>query len=70
MKPQPIGNFAVVLELLELAERAFLFKLKRDRPGITDLELEEEIRKWYRHRPGAVFGDGEGVPGDPKRFGV
>jgi Rv0078B-related antitoxin len=70
MKPQPIEKFAVVLELLELAERAFIYKLKRNRPNITDLEIEEEVEKWYRHRPGAEFGDGEGVPGDPKRFGV
>jgi len=67
---QPVGKFAVVLELLELAERAFVYKLKRERPEITQPEIDEAVSKWYRHRPGAEFGDGVGVPGDPKRFGL
>jgi hypothetical protein len=47
-----------------------VYKLKRERPEITQPEIDEAVSKWYRHRPGAEFGDGVGVPGDPKRFGL
>lgn len=62
------SKFEVILELIELAERAFVFKLKKDNPLITPSEIEEAVRAWYLDRPGAPLGDGVGEPGDISRF--
>jgi hypothetical protein len=62
------SKFSIVLELLELGERAFIHKLKQSNPSISSKEIEESVKAWYRERPGAVLGDGVGVPGDIKRF--
>ena len=56
------------MELLELSERAFLFKLKQRKPGLTEAETQAELKDWYQTRPGAELGDGVGVPGNPRRF--
>lgn len=61
-------KFEIILELIELGERAFVHKLKKKNPGITPSEIEEAIRQWYQHRPGAELGDSTGVPGDTRRF--
>ncbi len=57
-----------VAQLLELAERAFIFKLTKSQSNITPEEIKAAVRDWYAIRPGAEFGDGVGVPGDPTRF--
>lgn len=62
------SKFGVILELVELGERAFVYKLKKMNPLISPREIEEAVRAWYRDRPGAVLGDGVGVPGDIGRF--
>ena len=62
------SKFQMVVELLELSERAFIYKLLKKKPNITAEELKAEKRRWYQTRPGAKFGDGEGVVGDPRRF--
>jgi len=62
------SKFGIVLELVELGERAFIHKLKKTNPLISPTEIEEAVRGWYRDRPGAVMGDGVGVPGDIGRF--
>lgn len=43
-------QFRVVSELQRLAERAFVFKLKKRRPGISDGEMSAEIARWYLTR--------------------
>ncbi len=58
----------MVAELQRLAERAFVFKLKEKDPDITPQQIEMEVCKWYKERPGAEFGDGVGRVGDPSRF--
>ncbi|MCZ2389513.1 MAG: hypothetical protein LC113_00365 [Acidobacteria bacterium] len=55
-----IATFETIAELQRLAERAFVYKLKEERPDITPQEIEEEVGKWYKDRPGAEFGDGVG----------
>ena len=55
-------------ELQQLAERAFVFRLKEMRPNITPDQVEVEVCKWLKERPGAEFGDGVGRIGDPSRF--
>ena len=62
------SKFQIVLELIALSERAFLHKLKKKKPTISSIELKKALINWYRVRPGAEHGDGDGVPGDPSRF--
>ncbi len=63
-----IAKFRVISELQELAERAFIYKLKKSNPDITQLEIIAEVNRWYKDRPGAPVGDGVGRIGDPSRF--
>jgi hypothetical protein len=63
-----IATFEMIAELQRLAERAFVYKLKQKRPDITDLQVDAELSRWYKDRPGADFGDGVGRVGDPSRF--
>ena len=52
----------MAFELIDVAERMFRQRLRRESPGISDESIEQEVTAWYRRRPGAEFGDGEGVP--------
>jgi hypothetical protein len=63
-----IATFEMIAEVQLLAERAFVFKLKEKNPNITPDEVEAEVAKWYKDRPGAEFGDAVGRIGDPRRF--
>lgn len=63
-----LSKFEIILELVELGERAFVYKLKKSNPHISTTEIEEAVRGWYQDRPGAEQGDGVGVPGDIGRF--
>ncbi len=58
----------IVAQLLDIAERAFVFKLLKRHPDMIEADVRSAIRNWYATRPGAELGDGVGVPGDPKRF--
>ena len=40
-------KFRVVSELQRLGERAFIHKLKRKKPDISDSEIAAEIASWY-----------------------
>jgi hypothetical protein len=35
-------------------------RLRREQPGADDEEIERQVRRWLRHRPGAEHGDAEG----------
>jgi len=63
-----IRKMQLILELQELAERAFIHKLRIKKPDITDEEITAELSAWYKIRPGAEHGDGVGRPGDLSRF--
>lgn len=63
-----IATFEMIAELQQLAERAFVFRLKEKDPNITPEQIELEIRKWLKDRPGAEYGDGVGRIGDLSRF--
>jgi hypothetical protein len=63
-----VAKFQIVMELRRLGERAFLYKLREKYPDLSQKEINTELTKWYRTRPGAEFGDGVGRVGDPKRF--
>lgn len=61
-------KFRLIFELTELAERAFVHKLRAKNPKITEAEIAAAVRDWYHDRPGAPLGDSNGVPGDIRRF--
>jgi len=63
-----IATFEMIAELQRLAERAFVFRLKEMHPDLTPEQIEMEIRKWLKVRPGAELGDGVGRVGDLSRF--
>lgn len=44
-------KFRVVSELQRLGESAFIHKLKKRKPDITDSEISEEVSNWYLVRP-------------------
>ena len=62
------SKFGIILELVELGERAFVYKLRKSNPLIYPFEVDEVVKAWYQDRPGAELGDGVGVPGDVRRF--
>ncbi|MCU0715557.1 MAG: hypothetical protein MUD03_05465 [Pirellula sp.] len=61
-------KFEIISELFEMGRRAFIQKQKMKYPHITEEELDRLVQAWLRDRPGAEFGDGDGIPGDMKRF--
>ena len=62
-----VERFELLMELRRLGERAFLHKLRQKQPNLTSDEINEELSKWYRIRPGAEFGDGVGRVRDLSR---
>lgn len=63
-----IAQFQLLMELRRLGERAFLHKLLQKYPDLTPRQINDELTKWYRIRPGAEFGDGIGRVGNLARF--
>jgi hypothetical protein len=61
-------NLKTALELVDVTERMLRRRLRREHPDLTDDAIEDRIIAWYRQRPGAEQGDGEGVTGSwPRR---
>ncbi|HEX2254037.1 MAG TPA: hypothetical protein VHQ65_12275 [Thermoanaerobaculia bacterium] len=58
----------IAFDLFDLSVQMKRENLRRQHPDASDEEIEQGVRAWLRHRPGAEHGDGEGVPGDPSRF--
>jgi len=56
-------NVRTALELLDVAERMLRRRLRREDPHVTEEAIEERVLAWYRQRPGAELGDGQGVIG-------
>lgn len=61
-------KFSNILDLVRLAERAFLFKLRKRLPNLTPDDEKRYLSEWYRTRPEAPIGDAEGTPVDISRF--
>lgn len=53
----------LAFDLYEAAEEMMRQNLRRRNPEASEEEIEEGIREWLRHRPGAEHGDGVGRPG-------
>lgn len=43
-------KFRIISELQRLAERAFVFKLRKKRPDISEAEISAEVARWYLTR--------------------
>ena len=59
----------IALELFESGVAMMRETLRRRHPSESDAGIEERLRQWIRHRPGAEDGDCVGRRIDPnKRF--
>jgi hypothetical protein len=58
----PTERLRTTFELIDVAERMLRQRLRRDLPDISEGALEARVSAWYERRPGAEFGDGEGIP--------
>jgi CTP:molybdopterin cytidylyltransferase MocA len=52
----------LALELAELGEAMFRQRMVRDRPELTEGEIDALIQAWRQRRPGAEHGDAHGTP--------
>ena len=57
-----IERFRTALELADLAEQMMRQKLRRENPAADEAQIERMLDDWLARRPGAEFGDGEGIP--------
>lgn len=62
----PAEKLNVALELFESGVAMMRETLKREHPTESDERIEERLRAWIRHRPGAEDGDCVGRKIDPK----
>ncbi len=53
----PAERLRVALELYEVGERILRQRLRRERPHATPDEIDAEVGRWLRRRPGAEHGD-------------
>lgn len=52
-----MSKLETFLELMQIAETAFIYKLKKKKPNLTDKEIEKEICNWYLEKPEPEFAD-------------
>jgi hypothetical protein len=52
----------LALELAELGEAMLRQRLRRDRPELTEREIDVLVESWRQRRPGAEHGDAQGRP--------
>ena len=64
--PEVLKRMEMAFDLYEAAESILRQNLLRRNPRATEEQIEEGIRSWLRHRPGAEHGDGVGRSG--RRF--
>lgn len=64
----PEMRLRMAFHLVELAEKMLRQRLRRESPHLSDDDIEQQIAAWYRRRPGAELGDGQGRPAQwPRR---
>jgi Xaa-Pro aminopeptidase len=66
MDGDPAARLRIALELHELGVQMQRQRLRRERPQLTEAELDGAVRAWLRERPGAEHGD-TAVPSDGPR---
>ncbi|HEV7808276.1 MAG TPA: hypothetical protein VGO80_20885 [Solirubrobacteraceae bacterium] len=67
MDGDPAARLRIALEPHELGVEMQRQRLRRERPQITEAELDHAIRVWLRERPGAEHGDTWGRPSERLR---
>ena len=55
-----IDRMQSALDLFEIGEKMLRQRLRRERPGASDAEIEEAVTVWRTARPGAELGDAPG----------
>jgi hypothetical protein len=50
----------LAFELAELGEAMFRQRLRRNRPDLTESEVDALVDAWRQRRPGAEHGDAQG----------
>ena len=58
----PSDRFRIAMDLFQTGVDLMRQNLRREDPDATEEQIEERLRSWLRHRPGAEFGDCEGRP--------
>lgn len=53
----PSEKFRVALDLFETGVRLMRQNLEREYPDATEEEIDERLKAWLGHRPGAEHGD-------------
>ncbi|HXV63147.1 MAG TPA: hypothetical protein VEK15_20780 [Vicinamibacteria bacterium] len=53
----PAERFRIALDLFDDGVRLMRQNLKREHPDASEQQIEERLRAWLRHRPGAEDGD-------------
>jgi len=57
----PARGVQTAFDLFGLAVEMLRTRMRRERPTLSDEELDTAVREWLRRRPGAEHGDCEGV---------
>lgn len=57
------ARLRLAFDLFEAGEAMMRATLRRRNPDASAEQIEDELRRWLQHRPGAEHGDGVGVPG-------
>lgn len=57
----PTERLRVAFELIDIADRMFRQRLRRESPDMSEEDIEQRVAALYMRRPGAEFGDGEGI---------
>ena len=57
----PGERLELALQLFDLGVEMLRARLRREQPDAGDEEIERQVQRWLRHRPGAEHGDAEGT---------
>jgi Rv0078B-related antitoxin len=52
----------LAFDLFQAGEEMMRQRLRREHPGLSELEIEVRLVEWLHTRPGAEFGDAPGRP--------
>ncbi|MEW6279969.1 MAG: hypothetical protein AB1758_15170 [Candidatus Eremiobacterota bacterium] len=64
-----LEKFRQAMEMVDSGHEMMRLNLKREYPDESEEQIEARLVAWIRQRPGAEFGDGEGVP-STRRFDI
>ena len=53
----PAERFRITMELFETGINIMRQTLERDYPDATEREIDDRLKAWLQHRPGAEYGD-------------